>query len=80
MITGEQKQVIITDLIVPQTVKEGEDVKLTCKFKLLGLNHRLYTVNWWRGKDQFFSYKRMDFKKKNAYPFQGITVDVSETI
>ena len=52
-------------------------MKLTCKFKLIGLNTRLYTVNWWRGKDQFYTYKMNNYKNKNAYSFRGINVDVS---
>lgn len=67
----------ITNLIVPPLVKAGTDVKLTCSFHLQGNNQRLYTVNWWRGANQFFNYKADKKNKKSAYEFSGIDVDVS---
>lgn len=70
------KAVEIVELSVPRTPVIGEDVELTCRFRLRGHNHRLYTVNWWRGKDQFFTYKTNSFTPKNAYNFRGIQVKV----
>ena len=64
---------------MPQFPQAGEDVELTCKFRLGGKRHKLYTVNWWRAKDQFYTYKKNSIKPKNAYSFPGINVKVSET-
>ncbi|XP_076030475.1 uncharacterized protein LOC143018781 [Oratosquilla oratoria] len=75
----EEKAVEITDMIVPTTPQEGDDVTLTCRFKLKGTDHRLYTVNWWRDSDQFFQYKRSGFKSIHAYKFNGITVKEAES-
>lgn len=66
----------ILDLIVPRFPKTGEDAVLTCRFRLGGPKHKLYTVNWWRGKDQFYTYKKNTFQPKNAYAFRGINVNV----
>ena len=71
-----EKSVEIFGLDIPDTPKAGENITLTCRFRLGGPNHRLYTVNWWRGKDQFFTYKDKSRNKKNAYIFDGIKVKV----
>ncbi|XP_045123607.1 cell adhesion molecule 1-like [Portunus trituberculatus] len=68
------KTVEIVELVVPESPKVGDDVTLTCRFNLVGNNHRLYTVNWWRGKDQFYTYKGTTMDRKHAYSFQGIQV------
>lgn len=73
------KTVEIVELVVPESPKVGDDVTLTCRFNLMGSNHRLYTVNWWRGKDQFYTYKGTTNDRKHAYSFQGIQVKVSES-
>lgn len=71
------KTVEIVELVVPESPKVGDDVTLTCHFKLVGNNHRLYTVNWWRGKDQFYTYKGAAHNNpKHAYTFRGINVKV----
>ena len=66
----------IIELSVPRFPKSGQDVSLTCHFRLGGLRHRLYTVNWWRGKDQFYTYKHSTLNPKNSYQFKGIHVKV----
>ncbi|XP_045123603.1 uncharacterized protein LOC123511637 [Portunus trituberculatus] len=69
------KTVEIVELVVPESPKVGDDVTLTCRFNLMGNNHRLYTVNWWRGKDQFYTYKgTANNNPKHAYTFRGINV------
>ena len=66
------------ELVVPESPKDGDDVTLTCSFHLVGKNHRLYTVSWWRGKDQFYTYKgTTSHDPKHAYTFRGIQVKVS---
>ncbi|KAK8407651.1 hypothetical protein O3P69_002301 [Scylla paramamosain] len=74
------KTVEIVELVVPESPKDGEDVTLTCSFHLVGKNHRLYTVSWWRGKDQFYTYKgTTSHDPKHAYTFRGIQVKVDES-
>nr|XP_045586362.1 uncharacterized protein LOC123748218 [Procambarus clarkii] len=70
----EDKRVEITELLVPEAPSDGDDVTLTCRFQLAGSDHDLYTVNWWRGKDQFYTYKGTTFDPKHAYAFRGIQV------
>lgn len=72
------KTVQITELLVPRSPRAGRDVALTCRFRLGGPEHRLYTVNWWRGRDQFYTYKENHFEPKHAYTFRGIRVKVSQ--
>ncbi|KAK4314309.1 hypothetical protein Pmani_014378 [Petrolisthes manimaculis] len=74
------KTVEILELEVPGSPQAGQDVTLTCRFHLLGPNHHLYTVNWWRGKDQFYTYKgTATHDPKHAYIFRGIHVKTDES-
>ncbi|CAL4095958.1 unnamed protein product, partial [Meganyctiphanes norvegica] len=70
----EEKSVEILELQIPESPKEGDNVKLTCRYRLTGDGHKLYTVNWWRGKDQFYTYKESGYDRKHAYTFAGLTV------
>ncbi|XP_071547895.1 uncharacterized protein [Panulirus ornatus] len=72
----DDKSVEITDLVVPKSPRTGEDVSLVCHYRLVGYNHRLYTVNWWRGKDQFYTYKGTGYDQKHAFNFPGIQVNM----
>ena len=71
------KTVQITELVVPRSPRAGRDVTLSCRFRLGGPEHRLYTVNWWRDRDQFYTYKDNHVEPKHAYTFRGIRVKVS---
>ncbi|XP_069194269.1 uncharacterized protein [Procambarus clarkii] len=73
------KTVEITELEVPESPRAGDDVTLTCRFKLHGSGHNLYTVNWWRGKDQFYTYKGTNHDSKHAFTFRGIQVKKEES-
>ncbi|XP_069977840.1 uncharacterized protein [Penaeus vannamei] len=73
------KVVDITELVVPENPRIGEDVTLTCRFRLEGHGHRLYTVNWWRGRDQFYTYKGNNADPKHSYTFEGIHVARNES-
>nr|XP_045600950.1 uncharacterized protein LOC123759738 [Procambarus clarkii] len=73
------KTVEITELEVPESPRAGDDVTLTCRFKLHGNGHNLYTVNWWRGKDQFYTYKGTNLDSKHAFTFRGIQMKEEES-
>ncbi|XP_037779320.1 uncharacterized protein LOC119575851 [Penaeus monodon] len=73
------KVVDITELVVPENPRIGEDVTLICRFRLEGHGHRLYTVNWWRGRDQFYTYKGNNADPKHSYIFEGIHVATNES-
>ena len=66
----------IMDFDVPSYPISGQDVMLHCRFQLRGSKYRLYTVNWWRGKDQFYTYKERDSDPKTFRKFPGIRVKV----
>lgn len=67
----------IRALVVPGLVRVGENVTLTCDFRMLGEDQKLYTVNWWRDNDQFFTFSQEKHNNRSSYDFDGITVDVS---
>ena len=73
-VTFADKTVQITELGVPASPTAGQNVTLSCRFRLGGSGHQLYTVNWWRGKDQFYTYKGSNYEPKHAYSFRGIRV------
>lgn len=60
---------------VPHVVEVGKTVKMACHFDLEGAN--LYSLNWWRGSEQFFQYSPSSKDKIIVYDSPGITVDVS---
>ncbi|KAK3862639.1 hypothetical protein Pcinc_031515, partial [Petrolisthes cinctipes] len=74
-----QKKVEILKLEVPESPQVGQEVTLTCRFKLHGHSHHLYTVSWWRGKDQFYTYKGTTYDPKHAYSFRGIQVKTEDS-
>ena len=69
------QRVVIKSLDVPPLVTVGEDVLLSCNFALLG-KEKLYTVNWWHGGNQFYTYKQNKKTPMSSYKFPGIDVDV----
>ncbi|XP_047739068.1 uncharacterized protein LOC108671942 [Hyalella azteca] len=65
----------IVSLGMPALVRVGDNINLTCDFRLLGEGQRIYTVNWWRDKDQFYTYNTEKHNNKSVYHFNGIKVD-----
>lgn len=63
-------------LISPSAVRLGDTVLLMCKWTLEG-NETLYSVKWYRGRQEFFSYLPKEFPFTRIFPSPGIDVDVS---
>ncbi|KAF2367209.1 Immunoglobulin [Trinorchestia longiramus] len=65
----------ILSIEMPPLVRVGDTINLTCHFRLLGEGQKIYTVNWWRDKDQFYTYNTEKHNNKSSYQFDGIQVD-----
>lgn len=53
----------------------GGEVMLTCQFDLA--QDRLYSVKWYKAGREFYRFVPAESPPKQAFPFQGVTVDVS---
>lgn len=53
----------------------GGEVMLTCQFDLA--QDRLYSVKWYKAGREFYRFVPAEKPPKQAFPFQGVTVDVS---
>ncbi|KAF9802558.1 hypothetical protein SFRURICE_013745, partial [Spodoptera frugiperda] len=62
-------------LIAPSAVKLGDTVLLGCKWTLEG-NETLYSVKWYRGRQEFFSYLPKEYPFTRIFAQPGIDVDV----
>ncbi|XP_047020595.1 cell adhesion molecule 3-like [Helicoverpa zea] len=65
-------------LIAPSAVKLGDTVLLGCKWTLEG-NETLYSVKWYRGRQEFFSYLPKEYPFTRIFAQPGIEVDVSRS-
>ncbi|XP_063360891.1 uncharacterized protein LOC134650006 [Cydia amplana] len=65
-------------LIAPSAVRLGDEVQLGCKWTLEG-NETLYSVKWYRGRQEFFSYLPKEYPFTRIFPQPGIDVDVSKS-
>ncbi|XP_045124069.1 uncharacterized protein LOC123512011 [Portunus trituberculatus] len=70
---GSVEAIRIVEMQVPPTVEVGKTVHLACRFDPEGA--KLYSLNWWRGSDQFFQYSPSSADKIIVYDSPGITVD-----
>ncbi|XP_073951281.1 uncharacterized protein [Choristoneura fumiferana] len=65
-------------LIAPSAVRLGDTVQLGCKWTLEG-NETLYSVKWYRGRQEFFSYLPKEYPFTRIFAQPGIDVDVSRS-
>ncbi|XP_038210822.1 uncharacterized protein LOC119831500 [Zerene cesonia] len=65
-------------MIAPSAVKLGDTVLLGCKWALEG-NETLYSVKWYRGRQEFFSYLPKEYPFTRIFAQPGIDVDVSRS-
>ncbi|CAG9785251.1 unnamed protein product [Diatraea saccharalis] len=61
-------------LIAPSAVRLGDTVQLGCKWALEG-NETLYSVKWYRGRQEFFSYLPKEYPFTRIFAQPGIDVD-----
>lgn len=60
---------------IPRAARIGDTVTLQCRYDLEG--EPLYTVKWYKGKDEFFRYVPKEMPSTQIFPLPGINVDVS---
>ncbi|KAK4291796.1 hypothetical protein Pmani_035399 [Petrolisthes manimaculis] len=65
----------ITEMHVPRLVRVASTVKLACRVDLQGAS--LYSLNWWRGSEQFYQFSPSSEDQITVWESHGITVDVS---
>lgn len=60
---------------IPIAVKLGEIVTLRCTYNLEGDD--LYSVKWYKGRQEFFRYVAKEDPPIKVFPLPGMDVDVS---
>lgn len=69
---GGLRNVAVT---IPAAVTPGDTVTLQCQYDLE--NDPLYTVKWYKGRQEFFRYIPKELPHTRVFPMAGINVDVS---
>lgn len=65
-------------VIVPVAVSPGDTVTLQCSYDLEG--DELYTVKWYKGRQEFFRYVPKELPHTRVFPLPGVNVDVSPNV
>lgn len=63
------------DLQVPPAVLNGTSATLLCCYDLEG--DPLYTVKWYKGREEFFRYVPKEHPHTRVFALPGVFVDVS---
>jgi hypothetical protein len=66
------------NMTVPLAVSPGDTVTLHCSYDLEG--DPLYTVKWYKGRQEFFRYVPKELPHTRVFPLPGVNVDVSTNI
>jgi hypothetical protein len=66
-------------VIVPVAVSPGDTVTLECSYVLEG-DEELYTVKWYKGRQEFFRYVPKELPHTRVFPLPGVNVDVSQNV
>lgn len=64
------------EINVPSAVLVGETVSLECSWQLED-EEALYSVKWYRGREEFYRYIPKELPHTRVFPLPGIEVDVS---
>ncbi|PNF43632.1 hypothetical protein B7P43_G00687 [Cryptotermes secundus] len=64
-------------MTVPVAVSPGDTVTLHCSYDLEG--DPLYTVKWYKGRQEFFRYVPKELPHTRVFPLPGVNVDVSKS-
>lgn len=64
------------EINVPPAVLVGETVTLECSWQLED-EEALYSVKWYRGREEFYRYIPKELPHTRVFPLPGIEVDVS---
>ncbi|CAF4777578.1 unnamed protein product [Pieris macdunnoughi] len=66
------------DINVPNAVLVGETVTLECTWQLED-EEALYSVKWYRGREEFYRYIPKELPHTRVFPLPGIEVDISRS-
>lgn len=62
---------------IPHAVRKGEKAILKCLYDLEG--DSLYSVKWYKGRREFYSFTPKENPAMKVFQFAGVKVDVSKT-
>ncbi|XP_061705139.1 uncharacterized protein LOC133516302 [Cydia pomonella] len=63
--------------ISPPVVQRGADATFACLYELT--DAPLYSVKWYRGRQEFYCYSPTETPSTKIFPFAGINVDLSRS-
>ncbi|GBP53312.1 hypothetical protein EVAR_46569_1 [Eumeta japonica] len=66
------------EINVPYAVLTGETVTLECSWQLED-EETLYSVKWYRGREEFYRYIPKELPHTRVFPLPGIEVDISRS-
>ncbi|CAG4937385.1 unnamed protein product [Colias eurytheme] len=66
------------EINVPNAVLVGETVTLECTWQLED-EEALYSVKWYRGREEFYRYIPKELPHTRVFPLPGIEVDISRS-
>lgn len=66
------------EINVPSAVLVGETVTLECSWELEE-EETLYSVKWYRGREEFYRYIPKELPHTRVFPLRGIDVDISRS-
>ncbi|KAL6958445.1 hypothetical protein U1Q18_052313, partial [Sarracenia purpurea var. burkii] len=58
---------------IPVAVTPGDTVKMRCLYNLE--NESLYTVKWYKGRQEFYRYVPKELPHTRVFPLPGVNVD-----
>lgn len=62
------------ELVVPEHVSRGQNIRLECNFNLDG--ETLYSVKWYKDGNEFYRYIPQDKPPVLVFPLPGVTANV----
>lgn len=62
-------------VVVPASVRRGQNVVLGCQYDLEG--DSLYSIKWYKGKREFFRFTPKENPSLKTFVVAGINIDVS---
>ncbi|KAL2716902.1 hypothetical protein V1478_014578 [Vespula squamosa] len=72
--TEEVEALRMLELVIPQYVVRGQNIRLECSFSLDG--EILYSVKWYKDGNEFYRYVPRDMPPVLVFPLPGVTVDI----
>ncbi|XP_011146977.1 uncharacterized protein LOC105187702 [Harpegnathos saltator] len=71
---GETNGLRMLELVVPEHVVRGQNIRLECNFNLDG--ETLYSVKWYKDGNEFYRYVPQDKPPVLVFPLPGVTANI----